>query len=81
VTNLGLTRRALTNALLAPHLSGSDTSALGGDLAYRYGQNGSLAGMGVAAAEETLADADFGSQAQPLASDSAWPMPAEFLLF
>ena len=37
---------ALTNALLTKHLSGSDTAALGGDLAYRYGRTGSLANMG-----------------------------------
>jgi hypothetical protein len=34
---------ALTNALLTKHLGGSDTQALGGDLAYRYGLNRSLA--------------------------------------
>src|SRR6266568_2646344 len=39
----GLTSWALTNALTQYHLSGSDDAALGGDLAYQYGLNGTLA--------------------------------------
>lgn len=64
--NLGLTSWAVTNALTQFHLSGSDTAALGGDLAYQYGRNGTLAGIGLAAAQEVLGDAQFGAQAQAL---------------
>ena len=38
VANPGLTSWALSNALLAQYLTGSDTAAIGGDLAYRYGR-------------------------------------------
>jgi len=34
------------NTLLDAHLGGSDSEALGGDLAYRYGLSGSPAGLG-----------------------------------
>jgi Ca2+-binding RTX toxin-like protein len=64
--NPGLTNWAITNALTQFHLSGSDTAALGGDLAYQYGRNGTLAGIGVNAAQEVLGDAQFGAQAQAL---------------
>ena len=59
---------ALTNALLSKHLSGSDTAALGGDLAYRYGKAGSLAGMGFDPVQGILANASFGTAAQALQS-------------
>jgi hypothetical protein len=61
-----LTSWALTNALLDHHLSGSDTAALGGDLAYQYGKTGSLADVGIGAAQEIIGDANFGAQAQTL---------------
>jgi Ca2+-binding RTX toxin-like protein len=64
--NPGLTSWALTNALLDHHLSGSDTAALGGDLAYQYGRNGTLADVGIGAAQEIIGEAGFGSQAQTL---------------
>ncbi len=57
---------ALTNALLAAHLSGSDTAAFGGDLAYQYGLNGSLAGIGLAQAQQVLNAPQFGSSEQAL---------------
>ena len=55
---------ALTNALLAEHLSGSDTEALGGDLAYRYGLSGWLANVGFDPAVSILPNAFFGTAAQ-----------------
>ena len=64
--NPGLTSWAVTNALTQFHLAGSDTAALGGDLAWQYGRNGTLAGIGVNAAQEVLGDAQFGVQAQQL---------------
>ncbi|MBC7945183.1 MAG: hypothetical protein H7X91_07985 [Burkholderiales bacterium] len=62
---------AVSNALLDFHLGGSDTEALGGDLAYQYGRNGSLAGIGSQAAQAIIAQPQFGVGAQslqPLAS-------------
>jgi len=49
-----------TSELLAAHLSGSDTMALGGDLAHQYGTNGSFTGMNLAAAQTALNDPQFG---------------------
>ncbi|MGH8661837.1 MAG: putative Ig domain-containing protein, partial [Burkholderiales bacterium] len=69
--NPALTSWALTNALLDFHLSGSDTEALGGDLAYQYGKNGALTGIALDAARDIVGSAQFGAQAQalrPLAS-------------
>jgi trimeric autotransporter adhesin len=65
-TASGLTTWALTNALTAQHLSGSDTAALGGDLAYRYGRFGNLADISFTPATGILADAAFGASAQSL---------------
>ena len=52
--------------LLDAHLAGSDTEALGGDLAYQYGLNGSLTGIGVSAAQDVLNAPQFGTGAQTL---------------
>jgi hypothetical protein len=57
---------SLTDALLDAHLSSSDSAALGGDLAYYYGMNGSLSGFSVAAAESTVSDSQFGTAPQSL---------------
>ena len=62
---------SLTNDLLNAHLAGGDGAALGGDLAYRYGTQGSLAGMSVAAAATTLSDSQFGLAPQALQAGSA----------
>ena len=64
--NPTLTSWALTNALTSFQLAGSDTAALGGDLAYQYGKNGTLAGIGVTPALATLSDANLGATAQTL---------------
>ncbi|MGH8618703.1 MAG: putative Ig domain-containing protein [Burkholderiales bacterium] len=64
--NPAVNRWAVTNALLSAHLGGSDTEALGGDLAYRYGLTGTLAGIGIGSAQGILADSRFGSAAQEL---------------
>jgi hypothetical protein len=64
--NPGLTSWALTNALADFQLAGSDSAALGGDLAYQYGKNGTLAGIGLTAAQEVIGNAGFGTQAQTL---------------
>jgi hypothetical protein len=61
-----ITRWEVMNALLDAHLAGSDDTALGGDLAYQYGLNGTLAGIGTGAAQDALGAAQFGAQAQQL---------------
>lgn len=57
---------SVANSLLAAHLSGSDTAALGGDLAHQYGTNGSFTGMNLAAAQDVLNVPQFGAQVQTL---------------
>jgi trimeric autotransporter adhesin len=56
----------LMSELLDAHLDGSDRAAFGGDVAYRYGMTGSLAGMGWGAARDTVAAQDFGGEMQAL---------------
>ena len=57
---------AMSNALLSAHLSGSDTAAIGGDLAYQYSKNGTLSGIGLAQAQDVLNASQFGSGAETL---------------
>jgi trimeric autotransporter adhesin len=64
--NTGLTSWALTNALVNFQLAGSDSAALGGDLAYQYGKNGTLAGIGITPALDVLSSAALGTSAQAL---------------
>jgi len=59
---------ALTNALAAQYVSGSDTAAIGGDLAYRYAIEGSLASISFTPALGLLGATGFGSGAQALQS-------------
>jgi uncharacterized delta-60 repeat protein len=46
---------AAMNSLLDAHLSGSSTQALGGDLSFQYASTGTLAGIGLTAAQADLA--------------------------
>jgi len=62
---------ALTNALLSKHLGGSDTAALGADIAYRYGSRGSLANVGFDAVQGMLASSSFATGAQALQSSAS----------
>ena len=62
----GLSSWALSAALLKFHLSGSDSAAIGGDLAYQYGHQGSFAGLGTQSAFDNLAAQGFGVTAQTL---------------
>ena len=64
--NTGLTSWALTNALVNFQLAGSNTAAMGGDLAYQYGKNGTLAGIGITPAIDVLSNASLGTSAQTL---------------
>ena len=59
-SNPSLNRWSLMDGLLEAHLGSSDTAALGGDLAYWYGTDGALSGMGLSAAQEVLNDPQFG---------------------
>jgi hypothetical protein len=61
-----LTQWSLSNTLLDAHLTGSDTAAIGGDLAYQYGLSGNLTGIGLAQALDVLKATGFGSEAQQL---------------
>jgi Ca2+-binding RTX toxin-like protein len=67
-----ITSWSLSDALLDFHLSGSDAEAIGGDLAYQYGVNGSLAGMGLNAVQGVMGAANFGQSAQTLNAPSTW---------
>ena len=64
--NPGLSQWALTNGLASFQLRGSNTEALGGDLAYNYGTAGALAGIALNAAQDVLVSGQFGKQAQSL---------------
>ena len=59
-----LTSWSLTNALLAEHLGGSDSAAIGGDLAYEYARFGSLGAVSYTPALGILASGTFGQSAQ-----------------
>ena len=63
----------LTDARLTTHLqAGSDTAAIGGDLAYQYGKNSNLTGMGLLNAQSVIAAASFGQTAQTLNNPTVW---------
>ncbi len=63
----------LTDARLSAHLSaGSDTAAIGGDIAYQYGKAGSLTGVGLLAAQAVMNNASVGQSAQTLNAASSW---------
>ncbi|UOD30684.1 putative Ig domain-containing protein [Massilia violaceinigra] len=66
-----MTSWALSTSLLNFYLSGSDTAALGGDLAYQYGKNGNLSSMSMLPAGALLSSPAFGVSAQPLQAGSA----------
>jgi hypothetical protein len=63
----------LTDSRLTAHLKdGSDTAAIGGDLAYQYGMNGGLTGIGLLAAQNVISAAAFGQSSQMLNPTSSW---------
>jgi Ca2+-binding RTX toxin-like protein len=67
----GLSNWALSNGLTQFHLAGSDSEALGGDLAYHYGADGTLAGISLGKAQDVLTNAQFGAQAQGIHSTAS----------
>ncbi len=64
--NPSLTSWSLSSSLLSFYLSGSDTAAIGGDLAYQYGTVGNLSGISMLPAQTVLSNANFGSGSQNL---------------
>ncbi|MDY0035159.1 MAG: calcium-binding protein [Zoogloea oleivorans] len=58
---------SLTHSLLTTHLSGSDSAALGGNLAYQYGTTGDLSSVGIVATQGILQDSSFLSSPQAFA--------------
>ena len=54
---------SIMNTALTAHLAGSNSMALGGDLAYQYGK-GNIAQLTVAGAQSTLQSNTFGASAQ-----------------
>lgn len=64
--NAGLTSWALSSALTTFYLNGSDTAAIGGDLAYQYAKNGNLSTISSVPADTLLSSASFGTGAQTL---------------
>ena len=64
--NPGLSSWALASALGDFQAAGSNTAAIGGDLAYQYGRNGTLAGIGLTSALNVLSDVNLGSAPQTL---------------
>ena len=57
---------SLASSMLNFHLAGSDTAAIGGDLAYQYAKNGSLSALSMAPANAVISSATFGKSAQNL---------------
>jgi hypothetical protein len=53
--------------------SGSDTEAIGGELAWQYGKYGTLSNVGLAATQAILNEDGFGSEVQALGvTEDAW---------
>jgi Ca2+-binding RTX toxin-like protein len=64
--NPALTSFDVSSALGEFYLSGSDSAAIGGDLAYDYGHRNALTDIGMTAAQTVLGSAAFGASAQSL---------------
>ncbi|MDD2894211.1 MAG: calcium-binding protein, partial [Halothiobacillaceae bacterium] len=64
--DLALPTWHLAPHLAGAHLGGSDTSAIGGDMAYLYGKNGNLDGLSETELRAELSDASFGTGSQTL---------------
>ena len=64
--NPRLTGWSLSSALAAQHWGGSDTAAMGGDLAYRYARTGTFGDLSLTPALGLLGAPDFGTAPQGL---------------
>ncbi|MFZ6800379.1 calcium-binding protein [Undibacterium sp. Di24W] len=69
--NPSLTSWALSASLLEFYLNGSDTAAMGGDLAYQYAKTGNLSAFSMMPAQTLLASSQFGVVNQNLQASSA----------
>jgi len=76
----GVSKWALTNAIAQFQLGGSDAAAMGGDMAYQYGVNGTLAGVALSAAQEVANSSQFGKGAQTLKPQTEPQDPAAVTL-
>ncbi|MES2129959.1 MAG: calcium-binding protein [Pseudomonadota bacterium] len=66
-----LTSWAMSSSLLGFYLNGSDSAAIGGDLAYQYAKSGTLSGISQNPALALLANAQFGVSSQTLQANTA----------
>jgi len=66
-----LTSWALSSSMSEFHLGGSDTAAIGGDLAYQYAKNGNLSSLSMTPALTVLGNPSFGIAEQALQPFSA----------
>lgn len=64
--NPNLTSWALSSSLASFYLSGSDTAAIGGDLAYQYAKSGNLSAFSMNPSLSLVSNAQFGSVGQNL---------------
>jgi Ca2+-binding RTX toxin-like protein len=64
--NASLSSWSLSSSMLQFYLSGSDTGAIGGDIAYQYAMNGSFANLSMMPTQAILANSQFGSASQTL---------------
>ncbi|NHZ37539.1 putative Ig domain-containing protein [Massilia rubra] len=71
LANPSLTSWNMAASLAAFSRGGSDTAAIGGDLAYHYAQDGNLAALGMNAALTIIGSASFGSGMQTLLAGGA----------
>lgn len=71
VANPSLTSWALSASLLTYHLRGSDTAAIGGDLAYHYAMSGNLGSLSMTPALALMGSTQFGTTAQVLQNAGA----------
>ena len=62
---------SMSSYMLNFYLNSSDTSAIGGDLAYQYAHTGNLAGISLTPAQGLLASTQFGTANQNLQATSS----------
>jgi VCBS repeat-containing protein len=82
--NPRLTSWSLASSLPAAWLGGSDTAAIGGNLAYQYARTGTLQNVSIPAAQALLGAAEFGTAKQNLtaaATLSGWGATSAMLGF
>ncbi len=70
-TDPAISRWALTSSMMAFHLGSSDTAAIGGELAYQYGSQASVAGLSASLGQSQLGSAQFGMGSQALSPGAA----------